>query len=58
MKNTQMMGFGYEGTNANYCIYLLATLNIFEPKNLRLLQYLITFKILPKAVIYNRESMV
>ena len=32
-----MMGFGYEGTTANSCMYHPAILNAFKPQNFRLL---------------------
>ena len=37
-ENSLMMGCGYEGTNANYCIYLRVILNIFKLQNYGFLQ--------------------
>ena len=43
MRNSQPISTvdsGYEGTTANYCIYLLGILHIFRPQNYRFLQQL------------------
>ena len=47
---------GYEGTTANYCIYLLVILNIFKPQNCRQLQHVTQFqKPAISAVLKNRR---
>ncbi len=52
---TVFLNGGYEGTTADYCIYLLVIFNIFKPQNCRYLQRIKVFSG-PKNVVISSKK--